>query len=163
MFKGEALILCSTLLTKKELLLQIPFNKALIKHQDTEWILVVSTLNNVKIEFADEALTIWNTEEERNSVSSQNSWHFSLSWLQGIRRLVTPRAYASFILIQIGAEARQQGEWQAFLPLLREAIYFGKPKPIDFLLYTGIWLIPRKNRRWLRVFLTGKVRKLSEA
>jgi glycosyltransferase involved in cell wall biosynthesis len=156
LFKGEAVIQTSTLLTKRELLVQHPFKKELLKHQDTEWILRVSNLKNVKIEFVDEPLTIWNTEEERTTVSSKNNWQYSLAWIQENKHLVTPRAYASFILTQVSPEASQQGDFQAFWHLLQEAVRFGKPKPIDFLLHMGMWVIPRQKRRWLRVFLSKR-------
>lgn len=156
LFKGEAVIQTSTLFTKRELLVQHPFKKELLKHQDTEWILRVSNLENVKIEFVDEPLTIWNTEEERTTVSSNNDWQYSLIWIQENKHLVTSRAYASFILTQVSPEASQQGDKKAFWSLLREAVRFGKPKPIDFFLYMGMWLIPRKARRSLRALFSKK-------
>jgi hypothetical protein len=57
---------------------------------------------------------------------------------------------------RVSAEAAKQGDWKAFRILLQEAMRSGKPEPIDFLIYLGLWLIPQEPRRLLRDFLIGR-------
>lgn len=152
LFPGEGLIQTSVIFTKKILLQKEPFRN-LRRHQDWDWLLRVSTLEGVGIEFVPEPLAIWYIEEQRSSVSSTSNWQNSLSWIRENRNLVTPRAYSAFIMVEVGPRAAQGGEWNSFLPLLWEAMRLGEPKPIDFLLYFGMWLIPQEARRSLRALL----------
>lgn len=152
LFPGEGLIQTSVIFTKKNLLQKEPF-RDLRRHQDWDWLLRVSTLEGVGIEFVPEPLAIWYIEEKRSSVSSTSNWQNSLSWIRENRNLVTPRAYSAFIMVEVGPRAAQGGEWNSFLPLLWEAMRLGEPKPIDFLLYFGMWLIPQEARRSLRALL----------
>lgn len=160
LFRGEGSIQTSTFFVKRTFLLQNPFNESLVKHQDTEWVLRVSNLENVKFEFLAQPLVIHYIEDRQTTVSSKSNWRYSLKWIQNNKCLVTPRAYAGFILTHVSPEASEQGDWKAFGLLLNEAIQFGQPQPIDFLLHMAMWLIPRSTRRRLRDFISGK-RKIS--
>lgn len=153
LFPGEGLIQTSVIFTKKELLQKVPFRN-LRRHQDWDWLLRVSKLEGVGIEFVPEPLAIWYIEEKRSSVSSTSNWQNSLSWIRENRNLVTPRAYSAFIMVEVGPRAAQEGEWNSFLPLLWESMRLGNPKPVDFLLYFGMWLIPQETRRSLRALLS---------
>jgi glycosyltransferase involved in cell wall biosynthesis len=158
---GEGLIQTSTIFTKKELLQKVPFQEGLPKHQDWDWMLRVNSIAGVGIEFIAEPLTIWHLWEKRQSTSSTSNWQNSLTWIRQNRHLVTPRAYAAFLMVQVGPQAAYQREWKEFLPLLGEAVKYGKPQPIDFFLYLGMWLIPRETRRSLRGLLGQKTQSLS--
>lgn len=153
LFQGEGLIQTSTLLTNKDLLQKVPFTSNLQRHQEWDWLLRVTCLEGVGIEFVAEPLVIWYAEERRKSISGKNNWHYSLTWIQENRHLVTPRAYAAFVMTVVSMLAARENDWKAFWSLLREAMQSGKPQPIDFLLYIGMWLIPQDARRQLRAFL----------
>ena len=157
LFRGEGSIQTSTFFAKRNFLLNNPFNESLIKHQDTEWVLRASTLEDVNFEFLEQPLAIHYIEDRQATVSSKNNWRYSLNWIQNNKCLVTPRAYAGFILTHISPEASEQGDWKAFAFLLNEAIKFGQPKPIDFLIYMAMWLIPRGTRRRVRDFIKLKL------
>ena len=163
LFQGEGLIQTSVLLTKKQLLQQVPFRTDLQRHQDWDWLLRVSNLAGVKIEFVAEPLAIWYVDEKRKTISNTSNWRNSLDWIHENKLLVTPRAYAAFIMVEVAAQASQAGEWQEFLPLLLEAIKLGKPQLIDFLLYLGIWLIPQETRRSFRALLSKKSPRVKSA
>jgi glycosyltransferase involved in cell wall biosynthesis len=151
LFKGDALIQCSTYFTRKELLIKQPFKKELLKHQDTEWILRVALFEGVSIRLIEEPLAIWHTEQSRTTVSGKNNWKYSLNWLQEHHDLVTRKAYSSWLLTQVSAEAVQEGDWDAFRILLLEAFRGGQLRAIDLFIYFGMWLVPRKVRNGLRV------------
>lgn len=153
--RGEASIQTSTLLAKREFMLQYPFKEDLLKHQDIEWALRVGILDNVRIEFLSQPLVVHHIEDRSETVSSKHNWRYSLSWIQAHRHLVTPRAYAAFIMNRISAEAAKQGDWQAFAILLQDALRFGKPQAIDLCIYLGLWLIPQEPRRRLRDLVMG--------
>lgn len=154
LFQGEGLIQTSTIFTKKDLLIKVPFKEDLQRHQEWDWLLRIANLEGVSIEFVTEPLVIWYAEENRKSISSGNNWQYSFTWIQENQSLVTPRAYAAFLMTFVSSLAAREGDLKAFWTLLREALSLGKPKLIDFLLYAGMWLIPQDNRRQLRAFLT---------
>lgn len=148
--KGEALIQTSTLLAKREFLFRYPFNERLKKHQDTEWIMCAAKVPNALIAFVDEPLVVWNIESDRGTVSGQSDWRYTLSWLQENRNRLSPRAFSSFVLTQLSAEASQERAYQAIWKLLRLAFSEGRPGPLDLLLFAAMWLIPRRVRRNIR-------------
>jgi hypothetical protein len=160
LFQGEGVIQCSTILTAKELLQNVPLRSSADRHEDWDWLLRASSQEGVGIEFVPKPLSIWYLGENRQSLSNAYDWQYSFNWIQGQRDLVTPRAYSSFILAEVSSRAALARDWQAFWPLLWEAIHLGKPRTKDLCLYLGMWLIPPDTRRWLRTLLTKKPRVL---
>lgn len=148
---GEKFIATSTLLTKKELLQKVPLNN-LHRHEDWDWLLRVSTLVDVGIEFAPEELCIFSIQLGRKSLSSTDNWKYSLEWIRSVRDLITPLAYSAFIVIEVVPQASSEGNWKEFLPLLWEIIRSGEPRLIDFLLYFALWLFPQSLRQQIRSF-----------
>ena len=161
LFQGEGLIQTSTILTAKELLHKVPFLVDTKGHQDWDWLLRATTLEEVGVEFVHQPLSIWDFGETGQSLSRTIDWQCSFHWIQSKRDLVTPRAYSSFILAEVSSRAALAREWKAFFPLLWEALRQGAPKPNDLCLYFGMWLIPPQLRSWLRTLLIKERRALS--
>ncbi|MEC4983872.1 MAG: glycosyltransferase family 2 protein [Oscillatoria sp. PMC 1068.18] len=152
-FQGEGLIQASTIFTSKELLEKVfPQGQ---RHDDWDWLLRVTTLEGVGIEFVEEPLSIWYLGENRQSLSSSKKWRYSFNWIQEKRDLVTPRAYSSFILAEISAKAAASRDWQVFLLLLKEASCYGNPRLKDVGLHLGMWVLTPEIRRKLRNLLRG--------
>jgi hypothetical protein len=154
-FMGEKFIATPTLLTKKELLQTIPFNN-LRRHEDWDWLLRTSKFSGVGIEFASEKLCICSMQLNRQSLSSTKNWKYSLEWIRSVRELITPLAYSAFIVIEVTPQASSEGNLKVFLLLLWDILKFGKPRPIDFLLYFAMWLFPQNIRQQLRSFFIKK-------
>jgi Co/Zn/Cd efflux system component len=57
--------------------------------------------------------------------------------------LVTPAAYAAFVLTWIPMRARRDGEWRAVGALLADAFSGGRPSINDLVTFAAIWLLPR--------------------
>lgn len=149
-FKGEGCIQTSTLFVKKELMEKMPLEEKFPRHEDWEWLLRVSAMENVQILFVPEAMAIWHSEMGIKRLSNVNDWKYSLDWIRSIRNLVTPKAYSGFIATIVSHFASSSGDWKAFFPLLWEAIRWGKPRPIDICLYLTMWLIPEEFRQRIR-------------
>lgn len=159
---GEGLILPSTIFTKKELLLRIPFKSELRCYEDVDWLLRASTQEGVGVEFVSryEPLAICHMEEDHNRISTRIDWNDSLSWIKASRHLVTPRAYASFLMTRPALFASRQRDWKAFLPPLHEAYRYYRPGILDVLSYLGIWLIPQKAKHLLAILLARRSRNV---
>lgn len=157
LFGGEGLVQSSTIVTAKELLQKIPFRAESRRHDDLDWLLRATACDERVVEFVSptEPLAIWHREEHLESISSQKDWRFSFSWIQQNRHLVTPHAYASFLLTWVSANAIEQGDRSAFWPLLKEAFRHGTPGILDGIVFAGIWLIPQEWRRWAVSCLTA--------
>jgi cytochrome P450/glycosyltransferase involved in cell wall biosynthesis len=164
-FGVEGVVLSSAILTTKNLLQQVRFRAELRRHEDLDWLLRASRLSGAKLQFVAtaEPLVIWNKEEQRETLSTSKDWRFSLSWIQHNRHLVTPRAYASFLLTWLSANAVQERDRSAFRPLLKEAFRQGAPSALDICVFFGIWLMPRRPRQCLSEIFTGRSRLKSSA
>jgi glycosyltransferase involved in cell wall biosynthesis len=145
---GEGLILPSAILTRKELLTRVPFRADLPRHNDIDWLLRASRVEGAQVTFVPDAqpLAIWNMETNRPRISNTSDWRYSLDWIRRNRALVTPRAYASFVLIWASSTAARGHCWSAFWMLPREAFALGQPRAVDFLAHLIIWLVPPKLR-----------------
>jgi glycosyltransferase involved in cell wall biosynthesis len=157
-FLGETWIGTPTVLARTDLLRKVPFTSDLQVHEDWDWILRASVAKDVGIEFVPEPLAICYLQEERASASAAHGWQRSLAWIRECRDLVTPRAYAGFVATIVSPKAAQQRQWNAFLPLLRELVNPGRPRLLELLLFTGMWLVPQELRRRLRGLLVRKRR-----
>lgn len=155
---GEGLIHTSTILTRRELLLDVPFTSGLRKHQDWDWVLRAVERPGVGIEFVPEPLAVWNIATSTRRVSTTADWNFSRNWIRSNRNLVTPRAYAGFLLTHCASQASLQRHWSAFVPLLVESCRIGHPKLFDFALYLAAWFYPPQLKPTLVSWLNRKSR-----
>ncbi|MEH2423093.1 MAG: glycosyltransferase family 2 protein [Nostoc sp.] len=155
-FKGEGCIQTSTIFVKKELVQKIPLEEKFYRHEDWEWLLRVSAIEGVGVEFVPEPMAIWHSEMGIKRLSNINDWQYSLDWIRSTRNLVTPKAYSGFIATIITPSASLVGDWKAFFPLLWEAIRWGKLRPIDICLYLTMWLFPQQFRQQVRSIFTKK-------
>jgi glycosyltransferase involved in cell wall biosynthesis len=152
-FQGEAIIQGSTILVAKALMQQVPFCLAAGKHDDWEWLLQASQVPGAGLEFVSEPLSIWHLEHESASMSRTHNWQHSLEWARRNQQLFSRRAYSSFMLIEISSHAAFNRDWHAVSLLLKEAISHGQPRPVDYLLFAGMWLVSPTQRGWLRSIL----------
>lgn len=155
-FQGEGFMQTSTFFTKKELLQKMPLDEKFYRHEDWEWLLRVSATEGVGVEFVPEPMAIWYSEIGRKRLSNIKDWQYSLDWLHYIRNLMTPKAYAGFIVTVITPSASLMRDWKAFWPLLWEALRWGQMRPIDLFLYLTMWLIPQQLRQQIRAVISRK-------
>lgn len=153
LFQGESLLQTSTLLTRRELLLNVPFTPGLRRHQDWDWILRAGESPGAGIEFIPEALAVWYIDDPFSPLKTQYHWRYSLEWMRGNRHLLTPKAYAGLCAVTLSSQAAWQGDWGAFFPLLRETLTGGKPRVMDLLMFFTMWFVPRSLRKKVRSFV----------
>lgn len=155
--QGEGLITTSMILAPRELLLRVPFKAGLRRHQEWDWLLRATASAEVKISTVWETLAIWHIETAQLSISRLNQWQTSFNWILSMRRLVTPRAYASFLMVFVSAIAAREGDRAAMPILFGEARRHGQPDSIDYVLMAAMWLLPQTTRRRLRNLFTPEV------
>ena len=159
---GDGLILQPTILTTKDLMLRVPYRQGLPRHNDVDWLLRAAVIEGVQPVFVPdpEPLGIWHMDTGRPRISNTADWRYSLAWANANRGLMTPHAYASFVLIWASSTAARGGCWTAFWKLPWEAFAHGKPRVIDLLAHLIVWLVPVRLRGHLSVWLGGRRRKL---
>lgn len=157
---GDGLVLPSTVLTTKDLMLRVPFRSDLPRHNDVDWLLRATAIEGVKVLFVADPrpLAIWHIEANRPRISNTADWRYSLGWIKESRGLVTPRAYASFLMIWASSTAARGRCWKAFWVLPWQACTKGRPRAIDFAAHFLIWMVPRKLRSRISVFLDAMKR-----
>jgi glycosyltransferase involved in cell wall biosynthesis len=158
LFLGEAFIVTPTILAKKVLLEKIPFSQNLPRHEDLDWLVRASQESNVGLEFVSEPMAIVNVmySKKRQSLSNVNDWKYSLNWIRSVRELISPQAYAGFMIAVVGPTASTEEDWSAFWPILWEALSLGKPRIFDIFLYVLMWIVPQDLRQKLRFLLKSK-------
>ncbi|HYO46173.1 MAG TPA: glycosyltransferase family 2 protein [Gemmatimonadota bacterium] len=147
-FWGEALVHTSTVLADRALLEEVPFREDLLVHEDMDWLLRATRVEGASVVFVPgaEPLATWNIDRGRTRASRDLDWRESLAWARHARPLISRRAYASFLLTWVAAHAARRRDLTALWQLPREAIRHGRPRPRDFLLFMGVWLLPESLR-----------------
>jgi hypothetical protein len=153
-FWGETLVHTSTLLVERAVLDRVPFREDLRRHEDLDWLLRAAREPGAGLAFAapEEPLAVWHIEDDRPRASRVPDWEGSLVWIRSVRPLVTPRAYAAFVLAWVVPDAVGSGRRAPVGRLVWEAARTGRPAPIDLLVAAGASLVPAGARRRVGAF-----------
>ncbi len=146
---GEAIMGTQTLFAKRELLLQNPFRPGLRKHQDSDWIIRVASQEGVGFEFEPTPLAVVLVNQTFPSITNSVDWRSSWSWIEDVREQITPKAYASFILLHVARQAAPVTGTREYWKLLGRAFRRGEPDFFHLLLFVGWRFVPREARREL--------------
>ena len=148
---GESTVSTSTIVARRSLFLAVPFDPALARYQDADWVLRAADAG-ARLVYCPERLAIWRAPRGNESITGAHAtdWRGALRWIRARRGLVTRRAYGAFILVRVAALAAARGERRAVPLLWREAWAEGRPGPLDVLMFVGRWIVPGGFRRVLR-------------
>ena len=149
---GEGHLQTSTLLLPRRLALRVPFRRA-EPHEDWDLILRLFGEQQVRLETVRVPLVKYHTEDTRPSVGRGGSWRRSLDWLDGMRPLVTRRAYSGFCATVVAQRLALHGGGLDWLTVLRRAFRFGAPTPRQLLVFALILGVPPGLRLWARARL----------
>jgi glycosyltransferase involved in cell wall biosynthesis len=150
----------STLLASRELLLAIPFRDGLRMHQDWDWMIRVTTYEGVGVVMLPKPLAVWRVEDNRSSTGRSVDWQFSLQWIRGVRRLISRRAFSSFVALQCVWRARNaHAGLLNRLKILRAFVFEGQPQLRSSLHFFVYSVVPE----WLRIRLRDALRARRDA
>lgn len=140
--QGEGFIQTSTLLIPRALLLQVPFESGLPRHQDWDWLIRASVYPGVKFMWVWDTLVTYHIAAARASVSSDSSLMASMNWING-NRLVSPKARAYFYATQIAVRCKTPSTfWSVICNTVRH--------PRALLIAMGLAFMPRALVQSLR-------------
>jgi glycosyltransferase involved in cell wall biosynthesis len=148
---GESTVSTSTIVAPRALLLAVPFVSSVHRYEDVDWVLR-AVANGATLAYTPERLTVWRAPVDGASITARyaTDWRSAMAWIDGRRDLVTPRAYAAFLLVRVGAMADRAGEPRASSIIWREAWRHGRPGTLDVLLFAGRWIVPDRMRLAVR-------------
>jgi glycosyltransferase involved in cell wall biosynthesis len=153
-FHSRGVMQSSTLLTKRDFLLRLPFRDGLKKHQDWDWVLRAAAQDGVGFDFESDPLTIFNVDPTLPGISNRtNDWHFSFSWIEEMRPYISSHAYASFVLSDVADMAARVASPHEYWALLEHSMQRGKPVLTDVIRYAIVRLFPPDVRNRLRFWL----------
>jgi glycosyltransferase involved in cell wall biosynthesis len=151
---GSGWLQTSTLLARRALLVQQPFQPGLAIHQDWDWLLRVSRRPGVSIRMLGEPLAIYRAEDGRRSVSRAPDWKASLQWIRSHSKWISPQAIAWFVAVQCVWKARAANagarEWAS---IVRAFLLDGQPCFGSALHFACFALVPPRWRKSLRNIL----------
>lgn len=153
---GEGTVGTSTIVARRSLLLEVPFDATQRRYQDADWILR-ATATGATLVYCPERLSIWSAPDARSSITGAHAtdWRHALDWIRARRHLVTARAYAAFVLVRVAALAVAASDRSAIRELWDDARRHGRPGRLEVALFAARWMMPSGLRRWLRRRLVG--------
>lgn len=143
---GEAMLQTSSLMVPRALFGELEFGTA--RHE--EWELVIRAVKQLgyRLLTVPEPLVTYYTG------NTQYPWRPSVEWIQSMRDVVTPRAYAGFCLTSAMQGVQTPDRNLAALTFLRTAFRHGRPTGRQLFAFALIWLLPEKLRHALRIKLS---------
>ena len=148
LFRGHAHFGTSTFLLPASLFARTGFSTDR-HHEDTTLLLRVAKLAGADVLMVPEPLVILQ-KRDPSSLGSQYDWREMLGWVDGMRPLITRRAYSGFCLIYLGSQAARRRDVAAFPLLLWRAFRRGSPRLLHVLPFLGFWVVPTSARQRLR-------------
>jgi glycosyltransferase involved in cell wall biosynthesis len=144
---GEGVIPTSMLFAPTSLFRCVPMDEDLPRHCDLDWLIRADALPDVGLEMPVEpvAMAVWHLQGH-DRLSRAHDWRFSYDWIGRIRTMVSPRAYAGFLLTWVSFSARSQRDLRAIPTLLNEAFRRGRPGTMELAVYAAVWCLPLQLR-----------------
>jgi glycosyltransferase involved in cell wall biosynthesis len=149
LFRGEAYLATASFVMPRRLFAAAQFGTTRHNEDDT-LLLRLTKQHGARIRMLPEVLVVIHAEDQSLSLGANFVWRESLTWLDGMGSLVTPRAYSGFCLVILASQAKRSGDYGAFPLLLRRSLARGRPTPMQLLLFVAFWLLPMNLRQRLR-------------
>ena len=144
---GEAMLQTSSLMVPRALFDALRFGS--VRHEEWELVIRAVKLLGYALLTVPEPLV---TYHAGNTVYP---WRPSVAWIDSVRDLVSPRAYAGFCLTVALQHVHPPDRNRAARMLLGKALRNGRPTARQLFAFALIWLLPETLRHKLRVKLAG--------
>jgi glycosyltransferase involved in cell wall biosynthesis len=138
---GESMLQTSSLLIPKQLFATLRFGQ--VRHE--EWELVIRAVKQFGYHLVTvpEVLVVY-------QAGNTYAWRRSADWIDSVRDLVSPTAYAGFCLNVATQGLRPEDRAVAIRTFLRMALRNGRPTARQLFAFAMIWLVPDALRLRMR-------------
>jgi glycosyltransferase involved in cell wall biosynthesis len=156
LFGGETAFMSSMILTKRELLLNVPFRN-IKQHQDWDWLIRASNHPGFNLIYVDKPLLIYNDSyrPRLSTINGFTDWQYSLYWIDGLRNLISKQAYSSFLLTEVARRAAKDRSFLGLLATLKKAVLSGGATVYSVWSFLSICMINRELRTKIRILFKG--------
>lgn len=146
---GQSMLQTSSLLVPRSLFEHLGFGEAF--HE--EWELVIRAVKQFgfRVVTVPEPLVVY-------YAGHAYPWEQSAAWIESMRDIITPRAYAGFCLTVAARGLASPGRNRAFVRLLRMATTRGRPTAKQLFAFALNWVLPQPLRQRVRVALSRRSR-----
>lgn len=117
----------STWLAPRALFDRVPFDESLTLHQDWDWMLRASTVENFTILHLQDPLVEYLTSTAQSASSDASKWQASLTWAITKTAMVSRRARGDLILNSPLLLALRSGKFANVVTVFRAAHHHGQP------------------------------------
>jgi glycosyltransferase involved in cell wall biosynthesis len=157
LFDGDGHLQTSTLVTRREVVLETPFREDLPRHQDHDWVLRCVYESGASVVMVQDVLSVYVMSQPGDaSIGGQGRWRERWAWASQNRHLFSARGYAGFLTSYGVFAAAADRDHKAVWFLVRESFRGGRPRFRDLFIATGFVAIPLATRRRLRALLTTR-------
>ena len=163
-FDGDGHLQTSTLVTRRDLVLNTPFREDLPRHQDHDWTLRCVEDAGAAVVMIPDVLSVYVMSGPGGSaIGGQGRWRERWQWASDNQRLFSRRGYAGFLTSYGVFAAAADGDRKAVWFLIREACVHGRPRLRDLGLAAALATIPPTTRRRIRARLTRQAPAVGSA
>jgi len=149
---SAVLLLPSTFLVRRSLMVNFPFKRGMRRHEDADWLLRGQAAGVIRPRWVETALTVYHCEGTEHRLSTQAEWRGRYQWYLENPTLLTSKAVPYYIgMICIPEAKRSPSPIRSCSFLLKEAIAHGRLTPHS-LAYLAMATATSRNLR-------GKLRK----
>jgi glycosyltransferase involved in cell wall biosynthesis len=135
----------STIVARRELLLEVPFRNGLSGLQDTDWLLRLTKIQNFKIVFVRKPLSVYYLPDQRATITAKMDSSALLQWGRERRETMSRLSYSRFLVRKCLKRAIEEGVGvRGVAAIAREAIHDGQ---IDAKIFAAFWAILLTTQR----------------
>jgi glycosyltransferase involved in cell wall biosynthesis len=159
MFLRRGMLLPSTYLVSKQLLLDVPFTPGLRHLEDIDWLLRIAADPRTKIGAATDALVIYNNFHVPGRESMGVRWQVFYGWAVSHRNLFTSLAFSLYIVKTVVPKAKDaEASTRELLLLLFSALLLGKIDARAIFYFFASALFTREFKRRVRELVSSRAR-----
>ena len=142
---GQSMLQTSSLMVPRVLFERLRFGE--IRHEEWELAIRAVKLRGYRLITVLEPLVIYYAGNTRYP------WRSSVSWVNSMRGVISPRAYSGFCLTVATQGVAPQERNLAFYTFFTMALRHGRPTPRQLFAFLFIWLFPDSLRHRIRARL----------
>ncbi len=160
LFHRRGMLLPSTYMVTRALMLDVPFTKGLRHIEDLDWLVRATADPRTRVAGVPEPLAIYNNIAANGRESEAVPWHIFYTWAFTHRRFFTPLAFSLFITKGVVPRARAAGaSWREQLHLLSTALFLGSFSPKAVMFFLASCFFSHEAKRKVREMISPEARE----
>jgi len=160
LFRWRGMLLPSTYMASRALMLDVPFTKGLRHLEDLDWLLRATHDPRTRIAAVAEPLAVYNNVASASRESESVPWQLFYGWSINQRHLFTPLAFSLFTVRGVVPRARTAGaSWRVRLHLLGAALLLGTFSFSTIMFFLASNFFSNETKRKVREMISSDARE----